>query len=116
MSADEKQRYWQLRELLRMIPPTASVAATENECAHISTRAVAYPLRWPPGPVDYILVGRSHVGTEVLDALRPSFADGSYGLLAQRGQELFLFKRGHSAPETAEARKLLGLAPAPPTP
>lgn len=105
----EKQRYGQLKELLAMIPPTASVAATENECAHISTRKIAYPLRWPPGPVDFILVGRSHVDGLALEALKPTLADDSFGLLAERGQELFLFKRGHRAPETHAAKIMLGL-------
>ena len=62
MSPDDHRRYRELKELLAMIPPSASVAATEQETAHVSTRKVVYPLRWPPGPVDYLLVGRSHVG------------------------------------------------------
>jgi uncharacterized membrane protein len=114
MSDVEKERYGQLKELLAMIPRTASVAATENECAHVSTRKVVYPLRWPPGPVDYLLVGRSHVDGLALESLRPTLADDSYGLLAERGKELFLFKRGHRAAETDAAKVLLGLPTATP--
>lgn len=110
MTEPERQRYAELKELLAMIPPDASVAATENETPHISTRRVAYPLRSAPGPVDYLLVGRSHVGDLSRAALNAALADpNAYGLLAQRGDELFLFKRGHLSPETARARRELGV-------
>jgi hypothetical protein len=32
-----------------------------------------------------------------------------YGLLAERGDELFLFKRGHKSPETRAARAKVGV-------
>ena len=32
-----------------------------------------------------------------------------YGLLAQRDNELFLFKRGYVSPNTASARSMLGI-------
>ena len=93
-----------------MIPRSASVAATEQETAHISTRKVAYPLRVPPGPVDFLLVGRSHVGDLSQSSLNAALANpNEYGLLASRGDELFLFKRGHVSPDTASARAKLGV-------
>src|SRR5207237_5595533 len=59
----ERRRYADLQALVAMIPPNASVAATENEVPHISTRRDALPLRVkPPTPVDYLLVRRSHIG------------------------------------------------------
>jgi uncharacterized membrane protein len=108
MSPADKQRYADLRALVAMIPPTASVAATEQETPHISTRKDAYPLRWPPGAVDYILVGRSHVwGAQ--DALNAAFRLSAYGLVAERGDELFLFKRGPVTPGTDVAKSKLGI-------
>lgn len=110
MTPAEKQRYKELKELIAMIPPTASVAATEQETPHISARKTAYPLRTAPGPVDYILVGRSHIGDLSRAALNAGLADPkAYGLLAERGDELFLFKRGHTSPQTLAARAKLGI-------
>jgi uncharacterized membrane protein len=110
MSADDERRYRQLKELLAMIPKNASVAATEQETAHVSTRKTVYPLRVPPGPVDYLLIGRSHVGDLSRSSLNAALANPTeYGLLAERGDELFLFKRGHVSSATAAARWKLGV-------
>jgi uncharacterized membrane protein len=110
MSPQDKQRYAELKELLAMIPRNASVAATEQETAHVSTREIVYPLRVAPGPVDYILVGRSHVGALSSSPLITGLSGATeYGLVAERGDELFLFKRGHSSPQTKSAKVKLGL-------
>src|SRR6185295_3347410 len=37
-TATDRRRWQDLKELLAMIPPDASVAATEQETAHVSTR------------------------------------------------------------------------------
>lgn len=110
MSPADQRRYRDLKEMLAMIPRSASVAATEQETAHISTRTIAYPLRDPPGPVDYLLIGRSHIGDLSRNALNSALArPDEYGLLAERDDELFLFKRGHSSPGTRAARAKLGV-------
>jgi hypothetical protein len=110
MSPEERKRYAQLKELLAMIPKKASVAATEQETAHVSTRKTVYPLRWPPGPVDYLLIGRSHIGDLSRSSVNAALANpDEYGLLAERGDELFLFKRGHKSPETKAARLKVGV-------
>ncbi|MEO5767841.1 MAG: DUF2079 domain-containing protein [Polyangia bacterium] len=110
MSPEDHRRYRELKELLAMIPPSASVAATEQETAHVSTRKVVYPLRVPPGPVDYLLIGRSHVGELSRASLNAALANrDEYGLLAERGSELFLFKRGHVSAATTSARAMLGV-------
>lgn len=116
MTALEKQRYQDLRALISMIPRSASVAATENEVPHVSTRSVIYSMRQPPGPVDYLLVGRSHMGGMQAN-LTAAFASASYGLVAKKADELFLFKRGPRTPGTEEAMSMLGVPPttAPPT-
>ncbi|MBC8131508.1 MAG: hypothetical protein H7X95_00895, partial [Deltaproteobacteria bacterium] len=110
MSMEDRRRYAELKELLAMIPKNASVAATEQETAHVSTRKTVYPLRVPPGPVDYLLVGRSHVGDLSRASLNAALANPTeYGLLAERADELFLFKRGHVSPGTQAARSKLGV-------
>lgn len=110
MTEAEKRRYQHLKELVAMIPRNASVAATEHENPHISARMHALPLRTAPGPVDYVLVGRSHIGGDLSRGpLNAALSDPAYGLLAQRDNELYLFKRGHSSPETAMAKMMLGV-------
>jgi hypothetical protein len=113
MTPAEKRRYADLKELLAMIPKDASVAATENETPHISTRKNAYCLRVaPPDPVDYLLISRSNVGDLSRAALNGAMAkENGYGLLAQRGDDLFLFKRGYVSSGTAAARAALSLPP-----
>jgi len=104
MSPTEERRWKGMQELVAMIPPDDSVAATENETPHISTRKNAYPLRVVPVPVDYLLVGRSHIGDLSRSFLNAALANKEeYGLLAQRDDELFLFKRGYYSPATAAA-------------
>jgi uncharacterized membrane protein len=110
MTPEEKQRYADLSALIAMIPREASVAATENEVPHISTRKVAYTMRQNPGPVDYLLVNRSHLGgTE--QHLRSAFAGNTYGLVAEKRNELYLFKKGPKTPGTDAAISSLGVTP-----
>lgn len=108
MTPAEKQRYADLRALTAMIPRSASVAATENETPHVSARRVVYSLRQAPGPVDYLLVGRSHIGGTG-QYLIAAFAGESYGLVASKGDELYLFKRGPKTAGTDEAKIKLGV-------
>jgi len=104
MSPAEERRWKGMQELVAMIPPDASVAATENETPHVSTRKNIYPLRVVPVPVDYILVGRSHIGDLSRSFLNAALANKEeYGLLAERDGELYLFKRGYYSPATAAA-------------
>lgn len=110
MTPEEKQRYADLSALIAMIPREASVAATENEVPHISTRKIAYTMRQNPGPVDYLLVNRSHLGgTE--QHLRSAFAGATYGLVAEKRSELYLFKKGPKTPGTDAAISSLGVTP-----
>jgi len=111
MSAGDRKRYAELKELLAMIPPKASVAATENETPHISSRMDAYPLRIePPKHPDYVLINRNHIGDLSRGAVDKLMADpNEYGLLAQRG-DVYLFKRGVQSPQTPAARRAVGLA------
>jgi uncharacterized membrane protein len=111
----EKQRYADLRALTALIPASASVAATENELPHVSTRRIVYTFRQSPGPVDYLLVGRSHLGGG-LSFLIAAFDTGTYGLVGSKSDELYLFKRGPKLPGTDEAKAKLGVPVPPPTP
>jgi hypothetical protein len=67
-----------------------------------------YPLRSAPGPVDYVLLGRQNLSSAI------SFVSGlftalPYQLVAKKGDELYLFKRGPSNAETEAAKAALGI-------
>lgn len=90
---DQRTRYAQLHDLLRQIPPEASVAATEREGPHVSTRLELYSLKFTFGhDPDFLLLGEVAVRRErqhVFHALH----SGKYGVIARRGP-FTLLKRG----------------------
>jgi uncharacterized membrane protein len=100
VSKAEWARHADLHSLIKQIPGSASVAASEMLVAQISSRKNAYTLRIGIFDADYILIRFPVSGDErnmVADALRT----GAYGLQAEKG-EFILFRRG--APrETADA-------------
>lgn len=90
----DQQRVAHLREIIDMIPKDASVAVTEAEGPHVSTRLVMFSLKFSLGhDPDYLLVGRPF-GSEIAH-IRQALASGKYGVVAQRG-EFILAKRGAS--------------------
>ncbi len=105
---EKKERYRNLRALADMIPPDASVAATELEIPHVSTRLDAYTLKVSAGEADYLLINRNHLDDDARRRVREAFVGSDYGLVARKN-EFFLLKRGHESPETAAALSALGL-------
>jgi uncharacterized membrane protein len=105
----ERARYRDLREVIAMIPPGASVAATDSENPHISNRVTAYPFRIGSGDAEYLLI-RAFRRPNALKNAQRTIDEHPYGLLAQMGK-FYLFKRGHESPETADALKKLRLKP-----
>jgi uncharacterized membrane protein len=98
ISSKERERLRDLRELAEAIPEDASVAATEHEGPHVSTRVDFFSLKFSPGhDPDFLLVGRLMSGEarHVLQLLET----GAYGLVERRG-DFFLLKRGGD-PKTA---------------
>jgi uncharacterized membrane protein len=92
LSPADKARHADLHSLIKQIPPTASVAASEMLVAQISSRKNAYTLRIGIFDADYILARLPMGGDErnlVVDALRT----GAYGVQAEKG-EFILFRRG----------------------
>jgi uncharacterized membrane protein len=101
----EKRAYAGFRKLIEVIPESASVAATEQELAHVAARRDAYTLRMAHGDADYILVRKNGVMTQrVLDE---AFERNDYGLLSQSQRTFFLFKKGHRSEDTTRAMKQL---------
>lgn len=93
VSEDERRRYQDLREIVAMIPPKASVAATEAEGPHVSQRLILYSLKFSLGhDPDYLLVG--HVGhREEAKNLKKALDSGHYGVVATKGH-FILAQRG----------------------
>jgi len=105
----ERARYRDLQEVLAMIPPDASVAATDSENPHSSNRVTAYPFRTGSGDAEYLLI-RTFRRRNAQRNAQKTIDQYPYGLLAQVGK-FYLFKRGHESPETADALRTVGLKP-----
>jgi uncharacterized membrane protein len=108
MSDSERKRYKDLREVASKIPPGVSVAATELEIPHVSTRLDAYTLKVTAGDAEYLFISRNHFDDDARRRVREAFVDGDYGLVTRKG-EFFLFARNAQSPETASALSALGL-------
>jgi len=109
MTEEEKQRYQTMKKMVAMIPPTASVAASEMEVPHVAARLDAYTLKDAPAEAEYVLVSVGQMGSgNTRAAVTQMFAADPFGLVMQ-GQGLYLFKRGHVSPETKAALSALGL-------
>lgn len=105
ISAREVERHRELRELVALIPADASVAATEAEGPHVSTRLTMYSLKFTLGDQpDYLLLGHVGMGSESKH-VRMALDSGEYGLVAQRGP-FFLVGRGASGDIAPLSRKL----------
>lgn len=89
----ELKRLEQLRKIAALIPADASVAATEFEGPHVSTRLVMYSLKFTLGKdPDYILLGQVRPGSERVH-LGQALQSGNYGVVAREGM-FWLLKRG----------------------
>jgi uncharacterized membrane protein len=89
----ETARLARLRRVIAAIPPAASVAVTELEGPHVSTRLVMYSLKYTFGDrPDYVLVGTISIRYE-LEHLIAALRGGEYGVATTVG-EFTLLKRG----------------------
>ncbi len=93
ISMSERIRYAQLLKLTAMIPPEASVAATELEGPHVSTRRDLYSLKVAMGDApDFLLLGAVQIRLEREHVFR-ALSSGQYGVVARQGP-FTLLKRG----------------------
>lgn len=106
VSEPERRRLQQLRELVSQIPPSASVAATEAEGPHVSTRLVMYSLKFTLGQdPDYLVLGAIRRGGEQKH-VRQALDSGQYGVVHREGP-FFLLQRGADTSRNRELRPLL---------
>ena len=110
MSEAEKFRYARLQRLVALIPESASVAATENEVPHIAARTSAYTLKDGDADADYILVEARHLNVGASREAVTSMVNREPYCLIGEGDDLFLFRRGTTTPETKTALSRLGIA------
>lgn len=109
MTATERQRYQDFRELVRLIPSDASVAATDRECPHITARRTAYTLRDHHGDSDFLLVAKETInygGTR--KNIEEAISRNPYRLVGSKSG-FYLFGRGEPTAETAPALTELGV-------
>ena len=104
----EKDTYAQLRKIITKIPPTASVAATDMEVAHVSNRFSVYTLRMIHGDADYLLVNKRSVDPNTRNIIKDATTRNEYGLVATEGP-FYLFKRGPATPGTDKALQSIGV-------
>lgn len=94
---DEAQRkdYADLQELIRQIPPKASVTATERIGAHVSARRWFYSMRRGLHGAEYLIAQKSELRLDrTKESLYDGLRKGEYGVL-QRVGKFVLFKKGH---------------------
>jgi uncharacterized membrane protein len=107
VSPEELKRYYEIKAIAAQIPKDASVAATNFEGPHVSTRLVLYNLGYGLGEnPDYILYHRS-LGRVEAQRVRAVLQANEYGLVDQKGP-FVLLKRGHDPGQNHELIQQLG--------
>jgi len=101
-----QKRYADLLSVTRLIPRTASVAATEYMVPHVSTRKDIYTFRQDLSDVDYIMVSSHELTGENRRRLEKRVQKTRYGLVRNAG-EFYLFKKGDHSKDTAAAFRRL---------
>jgi uncharacterized membrane protein len=102
MSAAERQRYQELRELIRMIPPDASVSATERVGAHVGSRQYFYAMRNGPHRAEYVLASERELKlARTRPELKAAVQSGEYGVLRRIG-DFALLQRGYDTAGNAQ--------------
>ncbi|MBX3129166.1 MAG: DUF2079 domain-containing protein [Polyangiaceae bacterium] len=96
-----RSRYAELRELVEMLPPDASVCMTEIVGAHAANRVNALSMRAGPQDAEYLLVSQKDFDAKLMV---PALDRGEYGVLARRGH-FALLKKGHDTSGNAALRK-----------
>lgn len=110
ISREDRRRHRDLYELIAMIPPNASVAATETEAPHVSNRRFCFTLRFAYDDAEYLLMTIDEARSEPTthQVVSQAIGSGKYGFVARRGNFL-LWKRHASKEKNEQAKKLIGL-------
>ena len=91
LSEADREKGRDIAELLAMIPRDASVASTEQESPHVSTRLNCYTLRIGYEGADYILYAEDGYGAE---QAKKSLEKGDYEVMERRpGSRVALLRK-----------------------
>jgi len=98
------------RRLAAMVPPDASVVATENEVPHLSNRHNCFTMRIGHYNADYMLLKTSDLRSQKHERehFKHALETGQYGFVDAAGP-FTLWKRGHSTDRNAEGERLVGV-------
>jgi uncharacterized membrane protein len=100
----EYERYKTLLELTKDIAPEDSVAATEKEGPHLSSRLKIYAMRRGPQDAKWIVASsRGLKLSKTKPTLKEAVESGRYGVV-RRQMDFALLKRGH---DTSQNEKLI---------
>ncbi len=98
----ERERYAALKDVISVIPPKASVVATETVGPHVSSRRYMYAMRRGLYGAEYILASRRELDFE---STRKFFTKGvkgrEYGVI-KRAADFVVLKKGHDTSGNAD--------------
>ncbi len=105
----ERQRYANLQEIIALIPPDATVAATEYVGPHVSSRPVLYSARYGPHDAEWYLASSKELSLKrTKPRLQDSLEKGKYGVVKRVG-DFALMKRGYDTSGNEQLMKDWGL-------
>ena len=95
-TGEERKLYADLQEIIKSIPPEASVAASEKIGPHVSSRRVFYSLRRDSYRADYLITRPKELRLDrTKNVIANALTTGQYGVFKRVG-EFVLLKRGHA--------------------
>ena len=107
LSDEEAKRLGELESLIAMIPPDASVTATDFDVPHMSNRSKIYAIGQTRAAGEYLLVGPTTLNhPPTRKNIRFIMDAHPYGLLARAGPRT-LWKQGYVSKETAREKARL---------
>jgi hypothetical protein len=109
MSQAERQRYERLLDLIKVIPPDATVAATEKVGPHLSSRRILHTMRTGPRGTEWIVASSRELKlSKTKPSLKAVLDKGEYGVVRRSG-DFALLRRGYSTEHNAKLIKDWGL-------
>ncbi len=101
-SEEEKKRYAELMEIIQVVPPEASIVATEQTGPHVSSRKLMYALRRGIYDAEYMLAAKNELDFEQTRKLfTQAVKSGDYGVVKRVG-DFVLLQKGHDPSENAK--------------
>jgi uncharacterized membrane protein len=102
VSEAEEKRYAELKEAISVIPPEASVVASEQVGPHVSSRRYMYALRRGVYDAEYMLAAKSELDFEQTRKLfTDSVKSNKYGVIKRVG-EFVVLKKGADPKDNAQ--------------